>query len=117
MPARAALLRRGTPEARERETSEQTIRRLGAETPEQTRIRLGLEAAKQRRRRIGLRALAGAVGVALLFLFQVLEGGHWMWQVWHLSRASWYHRGLIAVGGILVVLAAVSRYRRRGVAT
>jgi hypothetical protein len=109
MSARAGLIRRGLSEAPEREIAEQTIRRLGAETAEQTSVRLGLKAAKQRRRRLGLKTLGGAVVVAFGFLIHSGEA----FGVWNLSRASWYHRGLIAVGGIAVVTIAVSAYRRR----
>ena len=110
MSARAGLLRRGPGEAPERETAEQTIRRLGSETAEQTSVRLGLKTAKQRRRRLALKTVGGAVVVAFVFIFHGFEGGHW---AWNLSRAPWYHRGLIAVGGIFVIVIAVSRYRRR----
>ena len=109
MSGRAVLLRRGSRKAPGHETAEQTVRRLGLETEEETSVRLGLKAAKQRRRRLSL-ATAGSAGVLAFAVIHWFEGGFWFW---HLSRESWYHRGLIAAGGIVAAAIAVSAYRRR----
>jgi uncharacterized membrane protein YcjF (UPF0283 family) len=109
MSARAGLLRRGPHEDPERETAEQSIRRLGSETAEETSVRLGLKAAKQRRRRFTLKAVGGAIAVAFLFMVHGLEGGR---GVWELYRAEgWIGSALIAAVAIGVGIA--SRRGRR----
>ena len=95
--------------APERETAEQTIRRLGAETPEQSSLRLGLKTAKQRRRRLSLKTVGAVVVLTFVVFKHFFEG----LGIWNLSRESWYHRGVIAAGGILVLTIVVGAYRQR----